>query len=213
MTASLDKLKSVITSKGGIARPNNFLIELPSIRGVSSRDMNILCRNATLPGKQVLTHDRRIGMQFEKVAYGYAVDDVTLTFLLTNDYSVRNYFDAWRSVILDEEGQTVAYKNQYEQRVVIHQLANSVPSIFGTASINIGPISAGFSGGVGFPFDGNVNITTPVYSVELINAFPTTIGQIDFNNDADGFIEMQVQMSYTNWKKVPAGQTQIRIQI
>lgn len=213
MTASLDKIKAVVTSRGGLARPNNFLIELPSIRGVSSREMNILCRNATLPGKQIVTHDRRIGMQFEKIAYGYAVDDVTLTFLMMNDYSVRNYFDAWRSVILDEEGQTVAYKNQYEKRVVIHQLANSVPALTASASINVGPFSAGISRSVGLPFGGNLNITTPVYSVELINAFPTTIGQIDFNNDADGFIEMQVQMSYTNWKKVPSGQTQISIQL
>jgi len=213
MTASLDKLKSTIVQRGGLARPNNFLVELPSIAGISSRDMNILCRNATLPSKQILTHDRRIGMEFEKVAYGYAVDDVSLSFLMTNDYSAREYFDAWRSVILGEDSHTVAYKNQYEKRVIIHQLANSIPSIFGSASIAVGPISAGFSAGIGLPFGGNLNITTPVYSVELINAFPTTIGQIDFNNDQDGLIEMTVQMSYTNWKKVPSGQTQISIQL
>ena len=213
MTASLDKLKSVITSRGGLARPNNFLIELPTIAGISSRDMNILCRSATLPGKQVLTHDRRIGMQFEKVAYGYAVDDVSMTFLMMNDYSVREYFDAWRSIILSEDEQTVAYKNQYEKRVSIHQLANSVPSLTAGVSINIGPISAGFTRSIGLPFGGNVNVSTPVYSVELINAFPTTIGQIDFNNDADGIVELTVQMSYTNWKTVPSGQKQISIQL
>lgn len=213
MTASLDKLKSVIANKGGLARPNNFLVELPTINGITSRDLNILCRNASLPGKQIVTHDRRIGMQFEKVAYGYAVDDVTLTFLMMNDYSVREYFDAWRSIILNEDEQTAAYKNQYEKRVVIHQLANSIPSLFLSANINIGPFSTNISRGIGLPFGGNVNITTSVYSIELINAFPTTIGQIDFNNDADGLIEMTVQMSYTNWKTVPAGQKQIQFQL
>ena len=105
--------------------------------------MNLLCRTVSLPGKQVMTHDRRVGMEFEKIAYGYAVEDVSMTFLVMNDYGVREYFDEWRSLILDEEAQTVNYKEEYAKRVVIHQLANSIPSLFASASINVGPISAG----------------------------------------------------------------------
>ena len=30
MTASIDRIKSNINQRGGIARPNNFLVELPS---------------------------------------------------------------------------------------------------------------------------------------------------------------------------------------
>ena len=63
------------------------------------------------------------------------------------------------------------------------------------------------------PFGGNLNITTSIYACELIDAFPTSIGEIGFNNDADGFTEMTVQFSYTNWKTVPAGQTQISFQL
>lgn len=209
MTASVDKMKSVIAQKGGLARPNNFMVELPPLAGMSAREMNLLCRTVSLPGKQVMTHDRRIGMEFEKIAYGYAVEDVSMTFLVMNDYGVREYFDEWRSLILDEEVQTVNYKEEYAKRVVIHQLANSIPSLFASASINVGPISAGISRGIGLPFGGNLDITTSVYSVELIDAFPTTVGEIGLNNDQDGFIEMTVQLSYTNWKTVPAGQKQI----
>lgn len=209
MTASVDQLKSTIAQRGGLARPNNFLVELPPLAGVSSREMNILCRSAALPGKQILTHDRRIGMEFEKIAYGYAVDDVSMTFLVMNDYGVRNYFDTWRKLILDEDGQTVNYKSEYQRRVVIHQLANSIPSLFASASINVGPISAGISAGIGIPLGGRLDITTSVYTVELINAFPTTVGEITFNNEQDSFVEMTVQFSYTNWKTVPSGQKQI----
>lgn len=209
MASSVDQLKSNITWRGGLARPNNFLIELPSLSGVSSQTMNVLCRSATLPGKQILTHDRQVGMEREKIAYGYAVDDVTMTFLMTNDYAVRDYFDRWKSIILNDDNQTVKYKNQYQSRVVIHQLANSVPSIMLGASINIGPFSVGKTIGRGFPVGGRLDVTTSVYSVELIDAFPTTIGEIALNNDQDQFIEMSVQLSYTNWKTVPAGQKQI----
>jgi len=209
MTASIDKMKSVIAQKGGLARPNNFLVELPSLGGADAREMNILCRTASLPGKQILTHEKRVGMKFEKVAYGYAVDDVSMSFLVMNDMGVRTYFDEWRELILSEDVQTVKYKEEYQRRIVIHQLANSIPSFFASASINVGPISAGVSRGIGLPFGGNLDITTSVYSVELQNAFPTTIGEIGFNNDADGISEMTVQFSYTNWKRVPSGQTQI----
>ena len=44
------------------------------------------------------------------------------------------------------------------------------------------------------------------YSVELVNAFPTTMVGAEYNNGQDGFIETKVQLSYTNWKRIPAGQ-------
>ena len=57
MVASIDRIKSTITSRGGIARPNNFLIELPSIPGFNraSEPLNVLCTSASLPSKQITT--------------------------------------------------------------------------------------------------------------------------------------------------------------
>jgi hypothetical protein len=196
--STISELKTSITFGGGLARPNNFLITLPSIGGgrggilgaitgaLGARNQNILCRTASLPGKQILTHERRIGMELEKVAYGYAVDDVTLTFMETSTYPIRKYFDEWRKLILDEDGQTAGYKSEYQKRVIIHQLGSPIP----LPTMRI-------------PF---LNVGISTYSVELINAFPTTINSIEFNNDQDSFVETSVQLSYTNWKQVPAGQ-------
>ena len=151
--------------------------------------MNILCRTAQIPGKQVLTHERRIGMETQKVAYGYAVDDVTLTFMETSLLPIRKYFDTWRSLTIDESNQTAGYKSDYQKRIVIHQLAQPVP-IAGLSIANLIPATLMIS----------------TYSVELVNAFPTTMVGADYNNDQDGFIETTVQLSYTNWKRIPAGQ-------
>ena len=46
-------------------------------------------------------------MEFQKAAYGYASDDVNMTFYLMNDYGVKRYFDAWISSIINEETGTV----------------------------------------------------------------------------------------------------------
>ena len=130
MANTIEDLKALVNTKLGFARPNKFLVTLPTVGvgggllagiigafsgiggGASPRELNILCSNVTMPGKQILTNDRRIGMEFQKVAYGYAVDDVTMTFYLMNDYGVKDYFDSWRSTILDEEGQESNYKNE-----------------------------------------------------------------------------------------------------
>ena len=125
--ASIEQLKSEISRGGGLARPNQFLVQLPS---ADSRALNILCTRASLPGKQIQIHERRINMKFEKVAYGFAVDDVSLSFLLTNDYSAKVYFDNWRKKILNEETLTVNYKTEYQESVRIHQLKRPIaPSI------------------------------------------------------------------------------------
>ena len=204
MVASIDNLKSTIASRGGIARPNNFLVELPSLPGFSraSDPLNILCTNASIPSKQILTTDRRIGMEFEKIAYGYAVDDVSLTFLLTNDYYVKRYFDRWKDFIINEDRQIANYKNSYQAKVVIHQLSNSIPRTAFDIKVGSLPIGIDVTNFLNsLTAKSGINVGTSVYSVELIDAFPTTISAIEFNNQPDAFVELNIQMSYTNFKR------------
>jgi hypothetical protein len=196
--ASLSELKTSITFGGGLARTNKFLVTLPSLGGggligaLGSRNMNILCRTAQLPSKQILTHEKRVGMKFEKVAYGYGIEDVTLTFMETASLPVRRYFDTWRDLILNEDAQTSKYKTEYQKRVIISQLAMPLPLGALTGSL---------------PLD--VQVAT--YTVELINAFPTSITAIEYTNDADGYAETTVALSYTNFKRVPAGQLSLSV--
>ena len=92
---SINALKSLVTASGGLARPNKFAIELPTIPGspLTNRDLNILCRTATMPTKQVATIERRIAMETEKIGYGYVTDDANFSFLMLNDYKIKRYFD------------------------------------------------------------------------------------------------------------------------
>jgi hypothetical protein len=216
---TIDELKGMASSKLGFARSNNYLVELPSLNanpfgrlsgfipsipGVtpdskpSSRELNILCKNATIPGKQITTLDRKIGMRTEKVAYGYAVSEVNLSFYLLNDYGVMNYFDEWRSRILDEDNMTVGYKRDYSFPVKIHQLRRPLINV----SKSLGPIRINLGAGGG-----------SVYSVELIDAFPTTINSISFSNDLDGLVEVSVSLSYTNWTRISPSQNFINIDV
>lgn len=198
--ASISELKTSITFGGGLARTNKFLVTLPSLGSggiigfLGSRNMNILCRSAQIPGKQITTHEKRTGMKFEKVAYGYAVDDVTLTFMETSTLPVRRYFEEWQELIINEDSQTANYKSEYQKRVVINQLAMPLPLGAFTGSLPI-------------------DVQTVTYAVELINAFPTSITAIEYNNEGDGYVETTVALSYTRFKRVPAGQLSLSVNI
>ena len=216
MANSIEDIKALANTKLGFARSNKFLITMPTVGvgggllagligafsggggGASPRELNILCSNVTMPGKQILTNDRRIGMEFQKVAYGYAVDDVNMTFYLMNDYGIKDYFDSWRSTILDEEGQASNYKNEYAKTITIHQLRQPLKGF----SKQVGPIrfNAGIGGG-------------SVYSVNLIEAFPIATSAIELNNDLDGLVQLQVSFAYTNWKRARGGQNFINMDI
>lgn len=191
--AGIEELKSKLISKGGLATSNQFLVELPSLskvggstsRGIDSRTLNVLCKEVTLPGKQILTLDQNLGLYQEKIANGFATDDVSMTFYVANDYGTKKYFDAWRSSIIKEgKNAVVGYKKDYVQDIVIRQLKKPVAR-FG---FDLGPLDINFDA-----------LGKSIYSVKLIEAFPTTLSSIQLNSDADQFVEFNVQFSYTNW--------------
>ena len=110
--AGIEQLKGSLISKNGIAVTNQYSVEMPTsvgitnkskLSGLDPRDANILCKNVSMPGKQILTLDRQMGLFNEKVVNGFAVDDVSMTFYALNDYGIKKYFDSWRRVMIGEE--------------------------------------------------------------------------------------------------------------
>ena len=194
---SIDQLKSLASLKLGFARSNQFLVELPSdfsggggiLGGLANflggSNLNLLCSRASLPGKQILTTEREIGMTREKIAYGYASEDVSMTFYAMNDYGIMKYFDQWRARTVNEETHEAKYKKDYVRPIKIHQLRKPILN----KGVSAGPIRVNIGLGQG-----------TVYSVELIDAFPTTVSSIELNNELDGLVEINVQISYTNWR-------------
>ena len=196
MANSVDELKALVNTKLGFARPNRFLVTLPSFGGgglfgiftdgASPRELNILCSQASLPAKSILTNERRIGMEYQKMAYGYQIDDVTLTFYMMNDYGVKEFFDTWRNIVINENSMESNYKNDYARTITIHQLRQPLAGF----TKQLGPIR--FRGGIG---------GGTVYSVDLLEAFPINTSEIQLNNELDGLVQMDVVIGYTNWRR------------
>ena len=57
-----------------------------------------------------------------KVAYGYASEDINLTFYCLNDMRVRDYFENWQNLAVNQETSEVGYYKDYTFDVVIQTL-------------------------------------------------------------------------------------------
>lgn len=145
--SSIDDLKGVFSKRQGPAQANRFMIFMIPPRGsllnldvgaaisgaltgdlsVGSffndpRDVSLLCESCTLPGRSVLTLDVQREKQSIKVPYSFTNEDVTFTFLLTNDYYMRKMFDNWMGLAFNTKDYNLQYKDQYTTDVRIAQI-------------------------------------------------------------------------------------------
>ena len=204
MTFSVDQFRSQI--RQGIAQTSLFRVLLPSLKSgpfggsPSSYALNVICKAANMPGRQMLTTERQYSMHREKITYGFAQEDVSLTFYVLQDYGIKQYFEEWQSLQVNIRGDgasdpapTVNYKKEYVKDVKIQQLKKDV----------IFDLSFNFQGPLGLELVGD--IVTPdqiAYTCLLEDAFPTTMNAIEFSNEG-GLAELNVQLSYTNWQGAP----------
>jgi hypothetical protein len=203
--ASIEELKGAITAGSGPAQGHQYLVQLPAIPGsaLDASRRNALCKATRLPGRQIATMDRNVGLINQKIANGHATADVTLSFHLLNDYATRSYFDTWQNLIVDQRTQQISYADNYKFPVKIYQLTKG--SVFRT--MDLLDASFGFRfGAFGISFDLDVDATVEtnkVYGVELEKAFPVTLNGIDLNDAmTDQLLEVSVDLSYMNWRKI-----------
>ena len=186
---NIDQLKGVASKGRGFASANQFLVELPSLDGqYDTKDLNILCTNVNLPGRQIMTQERLIGIKARKMPNGFASDDINLTFHVMNDYNIRRYFETWQNKVINQDTFEIGYANTFTEQVRIKQLKKGMAFDF--------PIDKIFGLNIDLDIRTRASI---VYECTLKDAFPTTMTAIDFNNEQDGLVRLAVQLSYTNW--------------
>ena len=187
----INQLKSVVSKGRGFASANQFMVTLPSLGGYDTRDLNVLCTNVNMPGRQIMTQERLIGIKGRKMPNGFASDDVSMTFHVMNDYTIKKYFEEWQNKVISQDSFEVAYTNEYAEDVTITQLKKGTAFDFPIDKI--------------FGIDIDIDIRSKesiMYQVKLLDAFPTTMNAIEFNNEQDGLVKLNVQLSYRNLTRV-----------
>jgi len=154
MAFSTDQLRSLLNNENGVASNNRYAVFLPPISGTpkpgggaatyngTMQDLNYLCTSASIPGKTIATIDRNIGLEPVKVANGYDLPPVSLTFYLTGQYSARNYFQEWIECVISREPPfTAGFLSDYGKQVTIEQRDKQNKKIFGVKLEKSYPLS------------------------------------------------------------------------
>lgn len=197
---TIDEFKGQISKGRGPALANLFYVELPFIPGtnLSPSERNLLCKAARIPGRQMATYDRAIGLETQKVVSGYANADITLSFHLLNDYKVRQYFEAWQSRAVDQDRQQIKYSNNYKFSTKIYQLKKGLRFQLFDFDLRL-PI---FNSTINIDIETSTS-SSIIYGVELDKSFPITMNGIDLADTSEGtIVELSVDLSYKNWKRI-----------
>lgn len=211
---SIEDLKAEITQAGGLAQPHQFKIQLPQLKTfkVDASQLNLMCTSASLPGRQIMSMDYTLGTRNRKIANGYTVTDMTLTFLVSNNHIVRQYFEAWQAEAHNPITKEVGYYKDYTYPVTVMTVERGVRYSLYKEQIGSGldRIPSGIRNRlpkIG-PFDLSQNeIDVGVkmkqrdtFKCKLEDCYPTSMTEQVLGNAQTGIMELTVQLSYSDFE-------------
>lgn len=153
---TIDTMKATIGKHGGAAKNNRFSVVMtPPTTSVFNlnagdildsvltggfdlkqlvndpRDIAILCQRAALPSWNISTFEYQTDKQVNKFPYTYIHEDLTLSFLCTNDYYIKKMFDTWMGNIMTIDSHIANYKSAYTTDIVVNQLNEQNIPVYG----------------------------------------------------------------------------------
>ena len=141
-----------------------------------SRYLALQCETAELPGRTLMTHEAKVYGPTYKVPYQSQYNEMTLTFLCTNEFWERKLFDRWIEAIMPSDTNNMRYAKDEATRYMT-------------------PIKV-------IQYD---DFIKQIYAVELIDAFPIGISAQQLSWSEDGFHRLSVQFAYQRYKPVYTG--------
>ena len=141
-----------------------------------SRYLALQCEAAELPGKSLLTADSRIYGPGFKVPYQTQYGDTSLTFLCTNQFYERKLFERWMEAIQPSDTNNMRFPKGDNTRYMT----------------NIKVIQ----------YD---DFIKRIFAVELMDAFPISIGPQALNWTEDNFHRLTVNFAYQRYRVVYEG--------
>ena len=141
-----------------------------------SRYLALQCETAELPGRTLMTHEAKVYGPTYKVPYQTQYNEMTLTFLCTNEFWERKLFDRWLEAIMPSDTNNMRYPKDENTRYMT-------------------PIKV-------IQYD---DFIKQIYAVELIDAFPIGLSAQQLSWSEDGFHRLSVQFAYQRYKPVYTG--------
>lgn len=141
-----------------------------------SRYLALQCEAAELPGKTLQTADVKIYGPTFKVPYQSLYNDITLTFLCTNEFYERKLFDRWLEAIMPTDTNNMRFSKEESTRYL--------------TNIKI------------IQYD---EFIKQIYAVELIDAYPIGISSQQLTWGDDNVHRVSVQFAYQKYRTIYDG--------
>ena len=166
---------SKVGNQGGISYSNKFSIMVTppfSMPFADGPSMQMVCNQATLPGKALArTDDRIYGIDVQK-PYGVTFEPAALTFYNTNKFTAREFWEQWLEWIQPASSRNIRYYSEMVGSIQIYHYSENVEEAV----------------------PGKEN-----YVMTLNEAYPMSIEELELNWESQEVMEFQVQISYKDW--------------
>ena len=155
-------------SKEGIVRTNQFVVRLnfpsgppnrPFRAAMDASDLLVRAQTVFMPGTNFSTvEDNNIYGPNRNIVSGITfANTVGITFLLDEKFELKQTFDAWQRAAYDENTWNLNYYDEYKGAIEIYSMTNSSK---------------------------DAGTDVPGYGLKCWEAYPVTIGQVDFDAGA-----------------------------
>jgi hypothetical protein len=142
-----------------------------------SRYLTLQCETAEIPGKTLLTAEAKVYGPTYKVPYQTQYNDMSMTFLCTNEFYERKLFERWIEAIMPLDSSNLRFPKGENSRYL--------------TNIQI------------IQYD---DFIKKIHIVELRDAFPIGIAPQQLSWADDGFHRLNVQFAYHKYETIYSGQ-------
>lgn len=123
--ASIEQLRTKF-AKTELSRPSRFQVEFAPPRGLTTYrnaigDLSFKCEAAQLPSRTVMTTDQRIYGFVEKFPDGTSYEDISFTFIVSDNMSEKKLFDNWLSLVQPTDTYNLKFKADYQTDISVVQ--------------------------------------------------------------------------------------------
>lgn len=167
--STVDQLLAQLKSSGGTAKANRYRV---SFDRDDANKLNVLCDSVTWPGRQIATSDYSTYMRPYRRPYSFINEDITINFILTNDWYAWDYLKKWQSSIINDIDEaigayTINLKSNYARDITIEHL-NEKDQV--------------------------------MRAIKITGAFPITLNSLDLSNASENTVlRCNAVFAYDNW--------------
>ncbi len=165
----------------GFARENAFKVDIINapVGQEDVRAVSMMATTATFPDV-ALAVDKSLSINNTpefSIASSANWANIDFTFLVSDNFRERNFFEDWVDFIYDRDNGTVKYYDEYASAFIrVSYMTN--------------------------PLDKTPNPLD--YSIMMENVYPTSVGEVTLNvSSADTISTINVNLHYTNFKRIP----------